>query len=310
MSLLSLPPSLSGWMAVQSVPRLSSTLGVELELPEERMIYGLPGGKALAALRAYNDALGMLIEDHGVSWVEVYGHTDVGRERRHLVEEMRLGHDGSVVEVACGRGYTTIPLAERVAEVTSIDLMNGYGRTGWWGEFRSLMGFLGLLRKVSGIRSEASRMPLKDDSFPVAMSAHAMRNFPGRETIVAALREMRRITWSGGRVIIAENIPVTTTKAQEAHLMMFNLKTRLLSGEKPLYTLSEYREMFVEAGLEPHDVRILNIEYSATPPIFIPDPDVLNRSEQVREEYENAVAMIREHGEVSPPVLFVEAEVK
>ena len=306
---MNLPLSLSGWMAVQSVPRLSSTLGVDLELPEERMIYGLPGDEASAAIRAYNDALRMLIEDHGISWVDVYRHTDVGMERRRLVEEMRLDRESSVLEVACGRGYTTIPVAERVAEVASIDLMNGYGRTGWWAEFRSLMGHLGLLKKVSGLRSEASRMPFKDDAFSVALSAHAMRNFPDRETIISTLREMRRITWSGGRVIVAENIPVTTSKAQEAHLMMYNLKTRLLSGDKPLYTDSEYREMFVEAGLEPYYVRTLNMVYSATPPIFIPDPGVLTKSEQEREEYERAVSMIRKYGESSTPVLILEAEV-
>lgn len=296
-------------MAVQSVPRLSSALGVDLELPEERTIYGLPGDEASAALGAYNDALGMLIEDHGISWLEVYRHTDVGRERRQLVEEMRLDRESSVLEVACGRGYTTVPIAERVAQVTSIDLMNGYGRTGWWTEFRSLMGHLGLLKKVSGLRSEASRMPFKEDTFPVALSAHAMRNFLDRETIISTLREMTRITWSGGRVIIAENIPITTNKAQEAHLMMYSLKARLLGGDKPLYTQSEYGEMFVEAGLEPHDVRTLDMEYSATPPIFIPDPDLLTKSEQMREEYEQAVAMIREHGEISTPVFVAEAEV-
>jgi hypothetical protein len=67
--------------------------------------------------------------------------------------------------------------------------------------------------------------------------------------------------------------------------------------------------MFVEAGLEPHDVRTLDMEYSATPPIFIPDPDLLTKSEQMREEYEQAVAMIREHGEISTPVFVAEAEV-
>lgn len=273
------------------------------------MIYGLPGDEASAALGAYNAALGMLIEDHGISWLEVYRHTDVGRERRQLVEEMRLDRESSVLEVACGRGYTTVPIAERVAQVTSIDLMNGYGRTGWWTEFRSLMGHLGLLKKVSGLRSEASRMPFKDDTFPVALSAHAMRNFLDRETIISTLREMRRITWSGGRAIIAENIPIARNKAQEAHMMMYSLKTRLLGGDKPLYTRSDYGEMFVEAGLEPHYVRTLDMEYSATPPIFIPDPDLLTKSEQMREEYEQAVAMIREHGEISTPVFVAEAEV-
>lgn len=296
---------------MQSVPRLSSALGVNIELLEERMIYGLSGDEATAVLRAYDDTLRMLIAERGVTWLDVYEHTDVGRERQQLIEEMQLASEDCVLEVACGRGYTTIALANRVEKVSSIDLMNGYGRTGWWSEFRAVMDSLGLGIKVSGVRSDASCMPFRDGAFPVTLSAHAMRNFPDRETIVATLREMLRVTCSGGRVIIAENIPVTNRRSQEAHLRMYNLKTRFVRGDKPLYTKSEYLEMFGEAGLELHHIEILDMEYSATPPIFIPDLDDLQKEKvEVREQYQQAVKMIREHGESSTSVLVVEAEIR
>jgi len=302
---------LSEWMAVQAVPRLAEKAGSPLDLPEERTLYGMPVEEIVEALKGYEGALGRLMEGHGFSWRDVYEGSDVGRERLALAEEIGVCEDDTVLDVGCGKGYLTIALATRCKDVCGLDLMDGFGRRGWWADFRAEMGALGLGQNVRGARASAAEIPFRDGSFSLTASAHALRNFQGRETVVAALREMRRVTRGGGRVVVAENLPVARTRAQEAHLRMFDCRVKHVMGDRPLYTEEELVRMFEEAGMTPTRSEVLDFGLSAAPPMFVLNEDSVPEEEREEAigEYREAVDMIRLHGESSTPVLLLEAEV-
>ncbi len=303
---------LSEWLAVQAVPRLAREIGLPLNLPEERMIYGLSTEEIQRILGEYDDVLAELINRHNISWWDVYTSSDVGKERLVLASEMRLYEDDIVLDVGCGKGYLTVALATLCRDVCGMDLMNGLGRRGWWTNFIAEMGALNLNYRVTGIRASATDIPYRDGSFSLTISGHAFRNFRARSTIVNALSEMRRVTRSGGRVIVAENLPVAGSRAQEAHLKMYKFRTKYVRGDSPFFTESELVQMFHEAGLPPTYKKILDFDLSATPPMFVPNIDTIPEGEKdhaVR-EYSEAVEMIREHGESSPPLLLIEAVVE
>lgn len=303
---------LSEWLAVQAVPRLAKEIGLPLNLPEERMIYGMSTEEIQRILREYDDVLAELVSRHSISWWDVYTSSDVGKERLVLASEMRLYEDDVVLDVGCGRGYLTVALATLCRAVCGMDLMNGLDRRGWWTNFRAEMGALDLSHRVIGTRASATDIPFKDGSFSLTASGHALRNFGGRSTIVDALREMRRVTRNGGRVIVAENLPVAGSRAQKAHLKLYKFRTKYVKGDNPFFTESELVQMFQEAGLPPTQKEILDFDLSATPPIFVLNVNTIPEGErdQAVREYSAAVEMIREHGESSPPLLLMEAVVE
>lgn len=304
-------PFLGEWIAVQAVQELADKIGVRLDLPKEFMLYELELDELIGAIDGYETMLRKIMSEHSVSWRDVYGASDVGRERLALAKEIGLSQDDVVLDVGCGKGYNTVALAHYSLEVCGLDLMNGFGRKGWWGNFRKMMDALGLEGKTTGVRASAADIPFKDRTFSLSVSAHAVRNFRDKATIVESLKEMHRVTQKGGRVVIAENLPLANSKAQESHLLMYSLRTRYVKGDKPYYAEDEMVEMFEEAGLYISRKKILDFHFSAAPPIFVIDSIRMQPNERVETEakYLAAVEMIRRHGESSPPVLLLEAHV-
>ena len=303
-------PFLGGWIAVQTLPRLAERVGVAIDLPSERMLYGLEFDQLGRVISGYESRLKGMLREHGITWWDVYEASDVGKERLELIEELDVSREDFVLDACCGKGYTTAALARRSSMVCGLDLMNGYGRNGWWKDFRVEMFALGLDQAI-GLRANAAMVPLEDGKFTLAVSVHALRNIGNVSIIVDMLKEMRRITRVGGRVIVAENLPVARTKAQEAHLRFFNLKTRLVRGDRPYYSEAEMVGMFEEAGLEISRRTVLDFGLSAAPPIFSLDAARYSPTEKasIEEEFEAVVEMIHKHGESSPPVLILEANV-
>ncbi|MCW4051527.1 MAG: methyltransferase domain-containing protein [Candidatus Bathyarchaeota archaeon] len=262
-------PSLGGWLSVQSVPRLAEKHGVQYDLPPEHMLYGLSMDELGSVIKRYEELLDELMTEHGVTWWDAYIHSDVGKERLELVNDLSVMPGDSVLDVGCGKEYTTVALAQHTEYVTGLDMMNGYGRKGWWHNYWLVMQALGLQRETSGSRSSATEIPFRDGGFSLSASCHALRTFGDRRIIVDSLREMKRVTIDGGRVVVAENIPVARSKPQEAHLAMFELRTQLIQSEIPYLVEEQLEEMFLEAGLTPSRIEIKEYPYSATPPGYI-----------------------------------------
>ena len=293
-------------LGIQAIPRLAKKLNVQVEFPRWPKFFGISPIDFQKILSEAERIVRQLFEDFKVSWWDIYLNSDIGIERMALAKEMKLRKDDIVLDVGCGRGYFTIAAAKNVKFVVGLDLMNGYGRQGWWKNFKTTMQELNLLKKVQGARSDAQQLPFEDGSFTVVAAVHSIRNFPNKQSIERAISEMKRVVVEGGSVIVVENLPVARTKAQEAHLKMFKCKVKYSSGELYYFSKRELLEMFRKTGFRNDDVEIKILDYnlSATPPLFSLNASLL--SEEKR-EYNEAVEMIRKWGEASPPTILIKA---
>jgi len=293
-------------LGIQAIPRLTEKLNVQIEFPRWSTLFGIPTTNFQKILSEAERIVKQFFKDFKVSWWNIYLNSDIGIERTALAKEMKLRKDDIVLDVGCGRGYFTIAAAKNVKFVVGLDLMNGYGRQGWWKDFKTTMQELNLLKNVQGMRSDAQQLPFKEGSFTVVAAVHSIRNFPNKQSIERAISEMKRVVVEGGSVIVVENLPIARTKAQEAHLKMFKCKVKYSSGELCYFSKRELLEMFRKAGFKNEDmeIKILDYNLSATPPLFSLNTSLLSEE---KKEYNEAVKMIRKWGETSPPTILIKA---
>jgi len=297
-------------LGMQSIPHLAKKLGVGTSFPEHALSVPLSQSEFKRFFDECGSILDSFFTQFGASWWDVYANSDIGLERMAVAKEMQLDGRDVVLDVGCGRGYFSIAAAESSRVVASVDLMNGAERPGWWRNFNVCMDELNLRDKVSGVKSDAQHLPFKSSSFTVVAAVHSIRNFPSYHSMEVALREMKRVAAEGGRVIIAESLPVALTKAQLSHLKMFECKAKYTPGELKYLPEEKVAEMFHKTEFKTIKIRRLDYNWSATPPLFCIDNYLpsLSKTERKKaeEEYNEAVAMIRKWGEASPPALLAE----
>jgi ubiquinone/menaquinone biosynthesis C-methylase UbiE len=296
-------------LGITAIPRLARKYGIEVKLPPQRELYGLKPEEFGKVVEDAGKVLSKFFTEYKASWNDVYRASDIGMERMALAEEMKLNGD-LVLDVGCGRGYFTFAAAKVAERVVGLDLMDGHGRYGWWRNFAEGMDEVGLSHRVLGVRADVRRLPFGESSFDAAIAVHSIRNFQDRAAIQKAIGEMKRVVVEGGRVIIAESLPVARNRAQEAHLQMFECKVRYTTGELRYLERDELVGMFEIAGFEGIETKELDLNLSAAPPFFHIDCHPLagrNRGE-AREAYGKAISLIREYGEASPPTILVMAQ--
>jgi len=116
-----------------------------------------------------------------------------------LIEMARLEAGERVLDVACGTGIAARIAAERVAPAGSVAALDVNP------------GMLAVARgrptplPIAWHEGRAESMPLPDSTFDVVLSQFSLQFFADKD---AALREMRRVLVSGGR--IAVNVPAPT----------------------------------------------------------------------------------------------------
>lgn len=298
-------------LGITAIPRLANRFGIQVEVPEERVLFGMSVEEFQKVFEDAGKILNTFFEESKVSWWDVFCNSDIGMERMGLAQEMQLDKHDVVLDVGCGRGYFSIAAAKFSKFVVGIDLMNGVGRHGWWRNFRISLRELNLFDRVLGVKSNARRVPFKLSSFTVAAAVHSVRNFQNKLCIETALREMKRVVVKGGSVILVESLPIARTKAQEAHLQMFRCKVKYTSGELDYLPKEELVEMFQKAGFKKIEVKELDYNWSATPPWFCIEYHLSSLTEnerrEAREAYDRAINMISKWGEVSPPAILVKA---
>lgn len=298
-------------LGITAIPRLAPEFSISSKIPESRFLYGMNMMEFDEVIRNAERVLRVILDKANASWWDVYLNSDIGMERLALAKEMELDDHDTVLDVGCGRGYFSIAAATQSKSVVGVDLMNGSGRTNWWRNFYTGMHELNLVGKVSGLKSSAALMPFKSSKFTVAAAVHSIRNFQNKETIKAALQEMKRVVVKGGSVILAENTSNPHNKAQEAHLQMFNCKVKYATGELAYPQKEELTEWFQNAGFRRIEIKELNYNLSATPPLFCLDYHLSSLTEiqkhKARTAYDKAIKVIHTCGETSPPTLLVKA---
>ncbi len=109
------------------------------------------------------------------------------------LERVAVGAGTRVLDVACGSGAVSLPAARRGAHVTAVDLaptmierLADRARDEGLANLEALVG-------------DATALRLPDDTFDVSASQNGVSLLPN---LRAGLREMVRVTKSGGRVLI------------------------------------------------------------------------------------------------------------
>lgn len=185
------------------------------------------------------------------------------RWRRQTVEALAPAQPRRVLDVATGTGDLAIAAARRFpqAEVTGLDPSEGMISVG--------VDKLGSLStRVHLEVGDAQAMPYADGSFDAACMAFGIRNVPDRPR---ALRELRRVLRTGGRVAILElSEPRRGWLAALARLWIRRAVPRIgawLSGDREYRYLQEsiaafpppesFAAMMAEAGFQDVQVRPL-----------------------------------------------------
>lgn len=112
------------------------------------------------------------------------------RWRREVAEAIIPVPGMRILDLAAGTGTSSRPLADAGALVVPTDLSLGMLRVGKQRH-----------PELNFVNGDALRLPFADQSFDAVTISFGLRNV---EDTVAALREMRRVTKPGGRLVICE----------------------------------------------------------------------------------------------------------
>lgn len=112
------------------------------------------------------------------------------RWREYVLEALAAHPDETILDLAAGTGASSRPIAQTGAIAVPADLSFG-------------MLQVGKQRQPSlpFIQADALNLPFADHSFSAVTMSFGLRNV---EDTAAALREMRRVTKPGGRIVICE----------------------------------------------------------------------------------------------------------
>ncbi|MFI6522072.1 demethylmenaquinone methyltransferase [Spirillospora sp. NPDC050679] len=115
------------------------------------------------------------------------------RWRREVVRAVDARPGERVLDLAAGTGTSSVPFAEAGADTVACDFSLGMLRVG----VRRQAG----VARLSFVAGDALSLPFADASFDAVTISFGLRNVADT---VGALREMRRVTRPGGRLLVCE----------------------------------------------------------------------------------------------------------
>ncbi|MEW6506073.1 MAG: methyltransferase domain-containing protein, partial [Chloroflexota bacterium] len=257
-------------LGLQAIPRLAERKGIKLNgFLTYSDLYGVTAEQFQIALERCRETLDQLTKISAISWWDVYSNSDIGMERLALAKDIALEGKDTVLELGCGRGYFTVAAAKLSKRVVGLDVMDGLGRRGWWTNFNSAIALLNLGQKVSGCKADAQAIPLPDAFVKKVVAVHSIRNFMSKTIIQNIVREMYRVLSNDGEMTIAENISTANNKSQEAHLVMLKCKSKYDWGDLFYFSQEELLRLLEEAGVKNAQVKVVDYNLSAAPPLFV-----------------------------------------
>jgi len=295
--------------ALQALRKIAERLGVEVDVPNFFDLYGSPPTEFEGALRRVSLVLQDLMRKHGVTWWDIYLESDIGAERVLLVDELGISRGDRVLDVGCGRGYFSFAAARVAGLVVGIDLMDAFGRIGWWDQLLDAVKLLGLEGRVWGIAADATKMPFRDSWFDFAAAVHSIRNFGNVEAVKTAVKGMKRVVKPEGYVILVENIPVARNELQRNHLRLHSLRVRFIKSELRYPSKEELIEIVNEIGFKDVEVKVVDYGLCSTPAIFYIGKEHTQKDvdPELVDEFKNVMQAIRKVGEASPPTIIIKA---
>lgn len=155
------------------------------------------------------------------------------RWRRLLIRRLKERQAECVLDVATGTADLAILAARSgIARVTGVDIAAGMLTEG-----RRKIAKEGLQNIIELKEGRAEKLPFSDKSFDAVMVAFGVRNF---EDLEQGLREMFRVTRTGGMVAVLEFSRPTTFPLKQMYVAYFRyLLPRLggwISGDRGAYT--------------------------------------------------------------------------
>jgi ubiquinone/menaquinone biosynthesis C-methylase UbiE len=154
---------------------------------------------------------------------------------RLIVEWSGVGPADTVLDVACGGGHVVCAFARVARHATGIDLtpaMLEQARKHQMAEG---------LANVTWTLGDVAPLPFPDAHFTLAISRYAFHHFLDP---LAVLREMRRVTAPGGKVMVVDSAPAP--ERADAFNRMEKLRDPSHARAMPL---DEQRALFAAAGL-------------------------------------------------------------
>ena len=232
-------------------------------------------------------------------------------ERFRVLAEARISPAARVLEVGSGpHAITTVPLAHLVGRDGAVIAAERER----WTHFRELVQVTGVQDRVSPVKCDARRLPVRSGSLDAAACVHGIRSLGGDEALVEVLREMVRVA---ADVFIAESIPEARSEAQKAHLAMYDLRSEVFEAatgrpdDRHYLPLSRLRELVEAAGGRVRESKVLDVDLPHALAYFprsyveqIPDQA---RRKELLERWEDANHLVEVHGADHPPVGVVRA---
>ena len=171
--------------------------------------------------------------------------------------------DMTVLDVACGPGIVACAAAARAKHVTGLDLTPAM-----IAQARSRQESLRLANLDWHI-GDATQLPFADGSFDVVLTRYSFHHMT---TPAAALREMKRVCRSGGRVVVIDATPSPETQAAYDHM-----ETVRDGSHVSALTLDQLRAMGREIGLSEQHIDGYRLEALISTLADERDMDALSR---------------------------------
>lgn len=135
------------------------------------------------------------------------------------------------------------PTAEWVAVDISADVIRESERI-----FRELAAG-GRAENVEFVQADAASLPFEDGYFDISLSHSTIDHIPGKEKRLAAVGELRRVTRSGGHVVLT--VPNILAFVSYARVVRMQRRGDYPSGYAHYFTPWEIHRMIKTVGLEP-----------------------------------------------------------
>jgi SAM-dependent methyltransferase len=152
----------------------------------------------MKAAFSHEPGFGLADEDLPGYWRMLHAyHCSRSAELRAIIATLPIAPGARALDVASGDGCYSIWLAERGAQVTSLDLSPAYLDYAR-GRVAAALGDDAIIFE----QGDASALPFADESFDLTWCAQSFYSLPDP---LAALHEMIRVTRPGGIVAVLEN---------------------------------------------------------------------------------------------------------